>query len=180
LLAIADVVGGGWSEKARAAAKNLSAATDVNSIGVDLLTDIKALFEKTQKDRLSSEQIVGHLATLEGRPWPEWRGGGPMTKTALARKLSQYQIQSGTIRLDDDSTAKGYYRSAFDEVFNRYLPENVTTSQANNDGRCDALQNVTTVNSVTHSKTSPANNDGHCDPVTVSADANQREVEWTL
>jgi putative DNA primase/helicase len=179
LFSIAEEVGGEWPEKARAAAKQLSAASDANSHGTDLLADIRALFGETEADRLSGEQIVGHLATLEGRSWPEWRGGKPMTKAALARLLSKYGIQSGTIRLRDSSTAKGYYRSSFDDAFLRYLPiETVTPSQAANDGHCDALESVTRENDVTVSKTSQPNNDGLCDGVTV--DTEVEEIEWTL
>jgi hypothetical protein len=44
--------------------------------------------------------------------------------------MKRFEVSSGTVRLDDGHTAKGYYRQAFDDAFARYLPDqNVTTSQ---------------------------------------------------
>jgi hypothetical protein len=51
-----------------------------------------------------------------------------MTKNTLARFVKPFGIKSGTIRLDGEKTAKGYYLAAFDDAFVRYLPsQNVTT-----------------------------------------------------
>jgi len=54
--------------------------------------------------------------------------------------LSKFEILSGTIRLDDGRTLKGYKREDFEEAFEQYLPpQSVTTSQSNNDGHCDVV-----------------------------------------
>jgi hypothetical protein len=171
LLAIADAAGGEWPEKARDAAKKLSATVDANSRGTELLTEIKALFEAKGIDRLSSEEIVNHLATLEGRPWAEWRAGKPMTKNALASMLSRYQIFPGTIRLVNGETAKGYYRSAFDDAFVRYLPpQTVTTSQSYSDGHFLRNSERHSCLDVTDQKSQKPNKQGHCDDVTIRND----------
>jgi hypothetical protein len=171
LLAIADAAGGEWPEKARDAAIKLSATTDASSRGTELLTDIKALFEAKGIDRLSSEEIVNHLATLEGRPWAEWRAGKPMTKNALASMLSQFQIFPGTIRFANGETAKGYYRSAFDDAFVRYLPpETVTTSQPYSDGHFSQNSKRHSSLVVTDEESQKPNKDGDCDGVTVPGD----------
>ncbi|MGA9895300.1 MAG: DUF3631 domain-containing protein, partial [Xanthobacteraceae bacterium] len=48
-----------------------------------------------------------------------------ITANALARLLGKYSIQSQTIRLVGGTTAKGYYRSTFEDAFTAYLsPEN--------------------------------------------------------
>jgi hypothetical protein len=48
----------------------------------------------------------------------------------VARLLAPLGVSSGTIRLPNSRTAKGYYRLTFGDAFARYLPaENVTTSQ---------------------------------------------------
>src|SRR3989442_564274 len=80
--------------------------------------------------------MVGGVGNREGRPWPEWRDGKPITPRQLAALLRPYEIVPRTIRLDDDSTAKGYHLEAFAEAFDRYLPPeggapSVTTSQPN-------------------------------------------------
>ena len=93
-----------------------------------LLADIRAAFQIKGTHRLSSDDLVGHLWTLEDRPWPELNKGKPLTKNGLARLLRPFAISSGTIRLAGERTAKGYYLSAFDDAFARYLrPQSVTT-----------------------------------------------------
>ena len=93
-----------------------------------------------------------------------------MTAAALARMLSPFGILSGTRRVGPD-TFKGYLYAGVDEAFSSYLADfaiqSVTPSQLNNEGHCDALQNVTSIEHVTLSKVSQLNNDGHCDAVTV-------------
>jgi hypothetical protein len=133
-----------------------------------LLSDIQEAFKAKATDRLSSAELVEHLAGLEDRPWPEWRGK-PLSKSTLARLLTPFGVFSGTIRLPNDRTAKGYYLAAFEDAFARYLhPGNVTTSQAYSHGDGDDFQNVTTKSPVTLQKTSQTYSHGQCDGVTFS------------
>ena len=124
LLAIADAVGGSWARQAYDAAIRLTldVGDDAETPRTMLLADIRSLFVARQTDRLSSEEIVAHLGTLDERPWAEYRNGRPITKTQLARALKPFKVSSGSIRLDDGSTPKGYYRGAFADAFARYLP----------------------------------------------------------
>jgi Protein of unknown function (DUF3631) len=93
-----------------------------------LLADIRAAFQLKGTDRLSSDDLVAHLISLDERPWPELTKGKPITKNGLARLLRPFGISSGTIRVAGERTAKGYYLSTFDDAFARYLPpQNVTT-----------------------------------------------------
>jgi hypothetical protein len=97
-----------------------------------LLADIRAIFQTRNTDRLSSDQIVADLASLEGRPWPDFRRGFAITKHQLARLLAPFGIDPKTIRLAEKQTAKGYFLASFDDAFARYLPlQTVTSSQAN-------------------------------------------------
>ena len=177
LFAIADVVGGAWPDRVREAANIAVVKSDEQSLGVQLLTDMKWIFDGCpepcstahESDRVSSADAVNHLIKIDGRPWAEYKGGKPITANTLARLLGQYNIQSQTIRLVSGTTAKGYYRSTFEDAFTAYLsPESVTPSQPNNDGACYVFQNVTPKKPVTLCKTSQPNNDGHCDGVTLS------------
>lgn len=131
LFAIADLAGGVWPERARRAAVELTGnGDDQGSTLVALLADIQAAFSARASDRLSSEDLATDLGGLEHRPWAEDRAGRPITKARLARMLAPLHISPGTVRLADGRTAKGYYRSVFDDAFARYLPpENVTPSQ---------------------------------------------------
>lgn len=170
LIAIADEAGGDWPVRVRKIADAADAARTEQSVNVLLLTDIRSIFDEREVDRISSAELVAQLTMIEGRPWAEWRNGKPITQNSLARLLGKFEILSGTIRLEGDATAKGYYRSAFEDVFSRYLStETVTPSQDNNDGLCDALPNVTPGTSVTLPEPSQPNNHGRCDVVTVSS-----------
>jgi hypothetical protein len=80
---------------------------------------------------MSSDDIVAFLEKLDDRPWSEFNRGKAITKAGLARLLKPFRILSTTIRLDGNRTAKGYYLSAFEDAFTRYLPAQiVTTSQS--------------------------------------------------
>lgn len=133
LLAIADVAGGEWPERARIAAITLSAdgAADQDSLRTMLLNDIRSCFQSKGVDRFASDALVTFLVNLDDKPWPELNKGRPITKAGLARLLKPFGILPTTIRLDGDRTAKGYYLSAFEDAFTRYLPaETVTMSQS--------------------------------------------------
>lgn len=121
LLAIADIVGGVWPEAARNVAQALSEvnSTEQESMRTMLLSDIRSAFDNA--DRLSSDKIVAHLIGLDERPWTEFSKGRSVTKSALARLLKPFSIFPKTIRLDEKTTAKGYYRTDFEDAFARYL-----------------------------------------------------------
>jgi putative DNA primase/helicase len=183
LFAIADVVGGSWPKRVREIAAAADKASMEQSVSVLLLQDIRWIFDGRpetddngmtvlrgiKSDRISSADLVSQLVAIEGRPWAEWRGGREITQNGLARLLGKFEIIPGTIRLHIEQTAKGYYRSSFEDAFLCYLPsQTVTTSQPNNDGHFDDFRSVTSEKLVTVSKVSQPNNHRHCDAVTVS------------
>jgi putative DNA primase/helicase len=185
LLAIADRAGGPWPRRARNAAHALAetAGHDASSTGEMLLPDIQSILDQklagepggALRDRISSVELSAHLATLEGRPWAEWKSGLPITPNALARLLRTFSVSSGTIRLESGQTLKGYMRRDFDDVFERYgLSRTVTPSQANNDRHFRAFGTVTDGHDVTVRNSQKLNNDGLCDGVTV-VDATRSE-----
>jgi hypothetical protein len=86
LLAIADAAGGPWRDRARAAAVALSTdADDDDVIGVELLRDLRVVFDSLKADRLLSSTIVAHLVGMEGRPWAEFGKTGKTNHDAPAR-----------------------------------------------------------------------------------------------
>jgi putative DNA primase/helicase len=176
LFAIADQAGGDWPSRVREAARAAVKAVTEESISGQLLGDIKWIFdgcpEKNEVtvpiDRISSADLVEQLIEIDERPWAEFKSGKPLTQNSLARLLRRFEILSGTIRLADGKTAKGYHRQGFDDAFARYLPlQTGTPSQPNNDRHCDTLESVTPQSDVTLSKSQKLNNRGHCDGVTV-------------
>jgi hypothetical protein len=122
LLAIADTAGGEWPDKARetaAAIAKLKAALDA-SIGIQLLADIRTAVGN--KDCLFSLTLVAILNGDPERPWVEYNRGKPFTQKQLANRLKGYGIVSEAVWIDGKS-AKGYKRSAFEDVWTRYLSE---------------------------------------------------------
>ena len=101
LVAIADLVSGEWSQRARAAIQALS--RDDLGVGEDddvdtlLLSDVREAFTSGGADKLSSETLTSYLTGLEGRPWAEWRHGKPLTKFQLSRRLKKYGARSGKL-----------------------------------------------------------------------------------
>jgi len=121
LLAIADLAGGDWPTRARQAASEFVSEHTDDSRRVQLLADIRAAFDTKNTDRLSSDELVAYLTSLDDRPWVEFSKGRALSKPQLARLLRPVGVSSGTIRLDGERTAKGYYLYSFDDAFARYL-----------------------------------------------------------
>jgi len=122
LLAIADVAGGHWPQRARAALQcAIAAAGDDESARVTLLADIRAIFAARGTDRLTSAELVEALTAMEGRPWAEWRAARPITANGLARLLAPFGIGPATIRAGS-ATPRGYQRIHFEDAWQRYLP----------------------------------------------------------
>ena len=128
LLAIADVVGSDWPKLARAVAVKMSMVEsgEDGSYGVQLLGDIKAIFENRSVERLSSSELCATLIAMEDRPWPELKKGKPITPRQLAKLLQPFGIAPGSIRTASGSP-KGYKLEAFTDAFARYLPNQSAT-----------------------------------------------------
>ena len=125
LLAVADLAGGEWPERARRAAVALSGgeAAEDTSRAAMLLADIKALFDERGASRLESAEIVRALGEMEHRPWPEWKAGKPMTAVQLARVLAPFGVRSSNMRAGAaGGVAKGYQRADFETLWARYAP----------------------------------------------------------
>jgi putative DNA primase/helicase len=127
-IAIADCAGGAWGEQARTAALIISGdgALDSETIGVQLLSDIRDVFEQLpeknhKKQAITSQGIVVKLTELEDQPWPDFRRGQPLSQPQLARLLRPFHISPYTLRVGKVN-AKGYRRTQFEAAFERYLP----------------------------------------------------------
>jgi Protein of unknown function (DUF3631) len=92
-----------------------------------LLSDIRAIFFERTVDRLPSEALVAHLNALKDRPWSTIRRGRELDPSRLAWMLKPFGIIPGAIRLDTGKTPKGYFRTAFNDAFDRYLPSEPAT-----------------------------------------------------
>jgi hypothetical protein len=172
LFAIADEIGGDWPGRARSSAIALSGidAQDDESAGVRLLTDVQAIFAANGDDRISSATLAAELHELEESPWSEWYGK-PITQHGIAKLLKHFEIRPRSVRLDDETTAKGYRLDQFEDAFSRYLPEEtVTTSQPNGHAGLRANLDRHTPELVSAKNGSDSASINSCDVVTVSND----------
>lgn len=123
LLMIAQLVGGDWPEKARHAALHLSGVEqDAVSINVELLADIKAVFEHAGKDKLPTRELIVALCADTERPWAAWNRGKEISPHQIAKKLREFDVVARTIRMPDGKTPKGYRLEDFNDAFVRYIP----------------------------------------------------------
>ena len=130
LLAIAELAGGVWSERARKTLVALrSALVDEDEIAVQLLDHIRDVFKKSgHGDDDQREACNADAARRPRRPRGSavvtWhRDGKPLSPSGLARLLRQFGIRPKTIRLSDTDTAKGYERDDFTDAWKRYTPQ---------------------------------------------------------
>ena len=99
---------------------------DGDSLKVELLRDVRQAFREQVEDRISSEDLAIALAADKERPWADYRHGKPITQKQLAALLVPFHIKSGSVRLKDGRTPKGYRLEQFEDAFSRYLPPSET------------------------------------------------------
>jgi hypothetical protein len=197
LLAVADVAGGDWPERARRAGVALVDASEQGlgegNVDVLLLSDIRDIFvhefppdrEANRKGpgrpddgpRLATKDLLEKLHVLEERPWSAWgRARKPMTDKALGDRLRPYGVRSRTIRVGT-STPKGYYMRALQDAFARYLPASFppnrhTATNAENQGESEDFDPPQISNLLRIENAGNPNENGFCDGV---ADENGEE-----
>jgi hypothetical protein len=104
-----------------AVALNASAADEGSDARVQLLADVRGVFEEQHADKLASERIVARLVELETRPWAEWQRGKPLTATGLAKLLKPFAIRPKQVWMNG-ANLHGYERGDFADAWGRYLP----------------------------------------------------------
>ena len=121
LLAIADLAGGDWPNRARDAACILSGeGHESTSIGVELLADTRLAFG--EEDVIRSVDLVAKLTADPERPWADWKHGKPLSQKQLAGLLKPFKIISTSVHPPVGAHGKGYRRSDFAEAWEAYLP----------------------------------------------------------
>jgi hypothetical protein len=121
LIAIADIAGYEWPERARQALIELLAvqATGEDSHGVRLLVDIHSCFEAQGTERLRSSELLDKLRGIEESPWADYWRGLPLSVSELARLLRPFEIRPRDLRFPD-GVRKGYVRADFEDAWTRY------------------------------------------------------------
>lgn len=155
LLAIADMAGAEWPNRALGAAKALSGSgePDEETIGVQLLADCRKAFN--DEDWLATHDLLKKLHGLEEAPWGDWFKGNPISARKLAVLLRPYGIKSGQVR-EGDQRHRGYPRKPFEDAWTRYLPspENRDKRDKRDNSSSAPLDqaNVTDVSGVTENR----------------------------
>jgi putative DNA primase/helicase len=121
LLSIADAAGDIWPELARDAAVNISGVSSSGeSIRVQLLQDVQAIFTMKAATRIPSDDLCKALHEMEERPWPEWRKGKPITPRQLAALLKPFGIQPKQARFGVVNV-RAYDLDDFGDTLSRYV-----------------------------------------------------------
>jgi putative DNA primase/helicase len=167
LLAIADAAGREWPARIQAASVK-AASKDDPSTKVQLLKDIKAFFnDRGNPHAVFGRELLDHLISMDDRQWGEWSKGKPMSRTQLSTLLAPFEVYSISVRIGN-ATAKGYYRTHFDDAFAAYTPDRaVTSSQSLQDNDFSNFQSATTEIDVALQKSRLAYSRSDCDDVTV-------------
>lgn len=124
LLAIAEVAGGGWPDRAQEACQHfvLNRDPDALSFGTRLLRDVRAAFG--DRDRMFSADLVAALTADDESEWADlW--GKPLDQGRLAKELKRYGVKSRDVRIGGSAGKKGYVVDGEDglaQAWRRYLP----------------------------------------------------------
>jgi len=128
LLALADLAGGEWPARARAALVALAGEAEEDEVedasGVALLRDLVVVFDRLAGPKgATSEVLVRELRATEGTPWEKWNRGEGLDANGLARLLRPFKVHSKKKRWKSgDEPRGGYYRADILEAADRYVP----------------------------------------------------------
>ena len=140
LIGIADLIGDHWPETTRKAALKLNNSVEDEDLGIQLIEDIHYVIqkeikdcwdeEKTVPDRISTMDLCAGLNSIEESPWESMgkviNGHSEgINGHRLSRLLRHFGTKPKNIRFDGDSVARGYEFKQFEDVFSRYLGEEV-------------------------------------------------------
>ena len=121
LLAIAEVAGCDWLARGRKAALEIHGASDdADERGVQLLGDIRLVFDASDGDALWTEELLDRLVAMKERPWCEDNRGKPLTARGLAAMLKPFGIAADQV-WRKGSNKRGYALSQFKEAPAIYL-----------------------------------------------------------
>jgi hypothetical protein len=147
LLAVAEVAGGTWPERARVTAVTLVTRSqgDQGSLRVQLLGDIRSIFNtdtNKEKSSVPSTDLINALLSMDESLWTDLKGK-PLDGRKLAAFLKPYDIGPKVIKKGDVSF-RGYEKHDFLDAWSRYLqPEESPSTPSTPE------ESVTCVTSVT-------------------------------
>jgi putative DNA primase/helicase len=144
-------------------ARNKLAGTgDSCSDGVQLLKDIKRVFDDRKVTEIASAELSSALVEIEGSLWSECSRGKPLSTSKLARLLRPFRVAPDRIG-GKDSQARGYTLHQFEDSFRCYLPSksvNPSTERTNTSGNEDLKPSTESAVDTSENAVLPAKNAG--------------------
>jgi hypothetical protein len=141
LVAVADACSSHWGTRAREAAIAMSGDHHDEDPGVELLSDIRAVFDTRKIERIPSSDLTTALVAIDEAQWHEWRGAHgdqqprKLTQMTLAGLLKPFRIRPKTMWSDGKGSRsfRGYQRTMFAAAWSAYCDgEDVKPSTAGN------------------------------------------------
>lgn len=138
LIAVGDLCGGPWPERARWAAVVLSGWRDADDdgAGVRLLRNIDEVFAACDAARISSADLVAALTDEAEWGWGTWRKGRPLDQSGLARLLGPFGVRHRKLRIGVQ-TVWGYERASLADSWARYTASEWNTWNADRNASPD-------------------------------------------
>lgn len=119
LLAIAEMAGDVWADRAQKAARALhGVGEEEGDYGLLMLEDVRDLL--SGDSIIFTSHLIESLVKREDRPWPEYRHDKPITPRGIASLLGRFNVKPTTVRLGD-AVGKGYRAEDLAPAFRKYL-----------------------------------------------------------
>ncbi|MGA4849471.1 DUF3631 domain-containing protein [Streptomyces sp. G5(2025)] len=127
LVIIADLAGGHWPDRARAACvamtRHEAVQDEQSSLKTRLLRDIHRIFAQNQNpEALSTQDLVAALIQDADAPWAEYGTKG-LNAYHLGNLLRDFNIGSANYRFEKGRQAKAYMRNRFLDAWARNCPD---------------------------------------------------------
>jgi putative DNA primase/helicase len=121
LLHLANLIGGSWAARARAAIVAVFQLVE-DSEPIQVLADIRASFLLHGNPvHLTTADLLASLISCEDRPWSSWPASPLKSGRRLRTLLRRFGIESDNLRLEGDKILKGYKLVDFQDAWERYL-----------------------------------------------------------
>ncbi|MFD9033088.1 DUF3631 domain-containing protein [Streptomyces sp. NPDC059567] len=126
LVIVADLAGGHWPSRARAAClamtRNEVVQDEQTTLKTRLLRDVRRVFEREgHREALRSQDLLAALLQDAEAPWSEYGTKG-LNAYHLANLLRDFGISPANHRFENGRQAKAYARNQFVDAWARYCP----------------------------------------------------------
>ncbi|GGY89123.1 hypothetical protein GCM10010365_04050 [Streptomyces poonensis] len=127
LVIVADLAGGHWPSRARAAClamtRNEVVQDEQTTLKTRLLRDVRRVFEREgHREALRSQDLLAALLQDAEAPWAEYGTKG-LNAYHLANLLRDFGISPANHRFENGRQAKAYARNQFLDAWARYCPD---------------------------------------------------------